>query len=203
MKKFRQTLQDCELYDLGFVGNPFTFSNRRLGSMKTRARLDTAMANGEWLQKFQKAQIEHFQTVTSDHNLLFIDVLACHRFKRTKCFKFIPMWLRCHEFRNKVEHIWTSVSSNEVGLTTKLGICGNKISQWNKESIGSVKEKLNKLKGNLEDLRKQERTVETVLEEQKISNEFDEWCFRDELIWKQRSRCDWLKEGDKNTKFFS
>ncbi|KAH1096999.1 hypothetical protein J1N35_013920 [Gossypium stocksii] len=32
--------------------------------------------------------------------------------------------------------------------------------------------------------------------------ELEEVLNHEELLWKQKSRCDWLKLGDKNSKFF-
>lgn len=33
-------------------------------------------------------------------------------------------------------------------------------------------------------------------------NKLDEWFAREELMWKQMARADWLKRGDKNMAFF-
>lgn len=30
MKRFRETLQDCQLFDIGFKGSPYSFSNHRM-----------------------------------------------------------------------------------------------------------------------------------------------------------------------------
>lgn len=39
-------------------------------------------------------------------------------------------------------------------------------------------------------------------QEEKLSADLDEWLVREELIWKQRSRMVWLKEGGRKTTFF-
>lgn len=58
------------------------------------------------------------------------------------------------------------------------------------------------LKNELKVLKNSYRTGENVAKERQLSENLDEWLAREELMWKQRSRSDWLKDGDKNTAFF-
>lgn len=58
------------------------------------------------------------------------------------------------------------------------------------------------IKSQLETLENKAGTNEVIKEETRLSTELDEWLSREELLWKQRSRMDWLKEGDKNTTFY-
>ena len=36
----------------------------------------------------------------------------------------------------------------------------------------------------------------------KATDRLNELLYREEMMWLQRSRVDWLKEGDRNTRFF-
>lgn len=75
MRSFREVLKNNNLFDLGFKGSPFRFSNRRMGSHEYKARLEKVLATGSWRDIFPKAKVEHVATMTSDHYLVdFLDI---------------------------------------------------------------------------------------------------------------------------------
>lgn len=57
MSNFREVLNDCNLSDLDFCGYRFTYTNKRKGNAKIKARLDRSVVTPEWrvaflMQKF-------------------------------------------------------------------------------------------------------------------------------------------------------
>ncbi|KAL9664105.1 hypothetical protein QQ045_019502 [Rhodiola kirilowii] len=74
--------------------------------------------------------------------------------------------------------------------------------QWNDSEFGNIKERRKMLKEKIQELRNGPRTEESATQEATLSGELDEWMEREELYWRQRSRAEWLKYGDRNTSFF-
>ena len=53
LDKFEEVLEDCELLDLGFTGDIFTWRNHHQRSDDyIKERLDRAVANGSWRARF-------------------------------------------------------------------------------------------------------------------------------------------------------
>jgi hypothetical protein len=58
MQAFRDAMNDCELEDIGFVGNHFTWKRGRI-----RERLDRALANADWSGMHLSAELIHLDFV--------------------------------------------------------------------------------------------------------------------------------------------
>lgn len=52
------------------------------------------------------------------------------------------------------------------------------------------------------ELRKSKRSEETVVEEKRLAQSRDEWLIRENILSMQRTRVEWLRNGDHNTRFF-
>jgi hypothetical protein len=74
IQAFRQTLEECELTDLGFYGPKYTWSNCQEGDSLIQERLDRGVANLEWRNFFPEAEIVVSTTTNSDHAPLFLNL---------------------------------------------------------------------------------------------------------------------------------
>ncbi|KAL9678842.1 hypothetical protein QQ045_016693 [Rhodiola kirilowii] len=202
MKKFREVMQDCNLSDIGFRGAQFTYSNKRKGVWEVKARLDRAIANGEWRQWFPTAEVWHEVSGCSDHSPLIIRWKTHRKVSRLKLFRFEPMWLRHSEYGDVVRGMWEGSAGNTHNLTDCLQACGEGLKTWNNQRFGNVRGKIKELQEKLGRIQKMERTNDVTEQEVKITRDLDEWFLREELLWKQRSTVDWLREEDRNTRFF-
>jgi hypothetical protein len=76
MQGFKQTLEVCELYDLGYQEPKFTWSNYQDGQDFIKERLDRGVANVEWSKLFLEAEVLIDVVNCSYHAILMLNLLA-------------------------------------------------------------------------------------------------------------------------------
>jgi hypothetical protein len=72
MMAFLDTLQICGLSDLGFIGLPYTYDNKRQGHNNVKVRLDRAVADRTWRNLYSEAEVNHIITPCSEHLMILV-----------------------------------------------------------------------------------------------------------------------------------
>ncbi|KAL9669415.1 hypothetical protein QQ045_006962 [Rhodiola kirilowii] len=111
------------------------------------------------------------------------------------------MWLRQKDFGDVVKEAWQNSGGDSQSLSSRLQQCGEYLKRWNRKVFGQVKTKMRNLKEQLDLIRMKPREESVLKEEEYLVSQLDEWRFREEIYWRQRSREEWLTEGDRNTRF--
>ncbi|KAK3037266.1 hypothetical protein RJ639_029678 [Escallonia herrerae] len=191
------------LLDLGFSGNPFTWTNNRPLSANIKERLDKAYANSQWRFLFPDAAIIHLLGKCSDHLPI---VLKTHKtsFLGPKPFRFEAGWTRDPSSHLVVKSAWRQHVAGSVAeiLCKKTTLTSSMLRKWNLSHFGHIQSRIKFLTQKLDVIQQQEPTIRNIELEKNIKLAIDEQCKREELLWYQKSRIRWRSEGDLNTKFF-
>ena len=129
MVDFRQCLGRFGLFDLGFVGQRFTWSNGRYGDQRTKQQLGRMVANEDWLRLHPEASVHHLSMSNSDHCMVVLALKCNQPTKPTKKrFMFEEMWTREEGCRKVIASIWDPLSC-DLGITImeKLKRCQDQL----------------------------------------------------------------------------
>lgn len=208
IEAFRKVLEECKLDDLGFSGPKLTWDNRREEEANIQERLDRFVANEGWCAHFVNRRVFHHDFWGSDHRVLRL-VLDNHQLElsngtRQKSFTFEPFWVGDRECKEVIMAAWPILNQPETIETfeTTLAACSADLVTWSKQKYGHVPTQLRNTIKKLALANNGSRSAVNLANIRKLEKERDRLLFLDEEFWRQRSRADWLKGGDRNSKFF-
>ena len=92
--------------------------------------------------------------------------------------------------------------STPEGIMENLKRCASDLSSWSSSVYGHFPKKIQSKRNALSALTQQDKNGELSAEIRNLRRELNELLEDEELYWGQRAKAHWLKEGDRNTKFF-
>ncbi|XP_028122580.1 uncharacterized protein LOC114319723 [Camellia sinensis] len=106
------------------------------------------------------------------------------------------------DFINVIDNSWTK---NYVSLSNNLQKLAQAASVWNKEVFGNIFKRKRWLLGRIEGVQKSQANIYShnlhTLELDLI-DQYNKVLYQEELLWFQKSRSNWITQGERNTKNF-
>nr|XP_025675778.1 uncharacterized protein LOC112776041 [Arachis hypogaea] len=198
---FTNFIDSNELVDIGMVGHPFTWTNRRQGEDLVKERFDRYLVGMEWKLKFPNAVVHRLTESGSDHAPILMETepQSWHSKRR---FKYQERWCGEEDVKRIVSEVWRMevVGSAMFSLAQKLKVCRHRLVQWQKTHKANSRKEIEDLQAKLEELR-----VAGINEGEEVTSleeKLELAYLKEESYWREKSRIKWLKEGDQNTRFF-
>ncbi|TYG40901.1 hypothetical protein ES288_D12G131400v1 [Gossypium darwinii] len=186
MNEFKAVMDEMALVDIKPDSGWFTWVNNRDEGRLIKERLDRFLTSVAVVENFPFIATKVLRQTQSDHDAIILDLWGrkLKAFPKDKrlFFKFDVCWVGNKEAKNVIERAWNSEGTDY----------GDKMDR--------------------NEMRKLEKQIEVVIDSaskedsgktlKETRRRLDFLYAKEESYWAQRSRSRWLREGDRNTRFF-
>lgn len=191
LDRFREALEGCDLHDLGFTGDVFTWRNKQFREKDyIRERLDRAVANGAWRECFPLVHVKNGDHFHSDHRPVVVYLEGCRGAGLARsgesAFKFEASWLQEERCADVVAEAWEAGDGwgeGKVGDKLRSVVAG--LHSWNVNVLGDLEKRIKKLRKELERCRRSQINVVLVQREAVLSYRLDKLEEQVDIFWRQ------------------
>ena len=117
--------------------------------------------------------------------------------------RYEAFWEKDNKLTEEVELAWSKHRpARDLGdITANLSGVMSSLHDWSKRNFGSITKKIKDLQNKIQAISHRNDSFGNS-ERKRLRKELDDLQDKEEISWRQRSRVEWLKEGDQNTKYF-
>lgn len=166
------------------------------------SKLDRVFVQEDWITKFPMLNASILRRSVSDHCPLLIKSRDIDW--GPKPFRFQDVWLTHQGCLEIIKNSW--LKNNGKPFMEKLKMVKTDLKVWNSQDFGNIDSQIAHHELEIEKWDNIANTRNLNMEEAQMRSSAQlnlwSWLKKKEIYWAQNSRIQWLKLGDKNTRFF-
>ena len=196
---FRNMAENCKIRELRYTGNCLSWGGWR-ERVWVQCRLDRSFGNNEWFSLFPRSSMEYLELWASDHRPIRICFALERDDPKRSRFFFDKRYLNKAGIEELIKESWGTEGLDQSNTMERIGRCRKSIMKWKRYSDTNSRNKISRLKEALEkEVAKRFPSYNLM---RKLKMDLAEALREEEVFWRQKCREEWLRSGDRNTKFF-
>jgi hypothetical protein len=186
---FMDFINTFGMVDLGFSGNPYTWSNHHQGLGLIKERLDRSFASSDWICYFPSYLVSHLPAHNSDHYPFLLNTTIPVP-TLLKPFRFEEFCTRDPTCEVVIQEAWSTPIEGSFSyfLSKKLKITKQSIKYWNKHYFGDICSKIDRTLKLLDAVQQDYPSDSNLALELHLHSLVDEYLLQEESTWKSKSR---------------
>lgn len=164
-------------------------------------RLDRALVNDAWTSTFPPSPIYRLPRIKSDPRPILLKTNPSYSSATGRPFRFLVGWTKHAKFPTFVRDAWKFLGD----MVHSISNFTNLVKEWNKLVYGFIGTRKKSLMNSLSHIHKalDRSSLDRLAQlEADVRDEPKNLLDHEELLWGQKTRCDWLQFSDQNTEFF-